>query len=112
MTRCLMWKKEDSKLEGISGNPANSFRLRIFFFPHQTPRHRKLDFRSRLSQGWLELRLRRVNIVHDLAAVNKNGGEEKSGVSFWPIPLVCGFYFSILTTYALSYSSHSSPPTP
>src|ERR1700730_11550792 len=28
-------------------------RLGIFFFPHETPRHRKLDFRSRLSQGWL-----------------------------------------------------------
>src|SRR5438445_13753964 len=49
----------------------NSFKLRIFFFPHLTPRHRKLDFRSRLSQGWLELRLGRVNIVHDLAGVNK-----------------------------------------
>src|ERR1700730_11438198 len=28
-------------------------RLGIFFFPHETPRHRKFNFRSRLSQGWL-----------------------------------------------------------
>src|SRR5260370_27410598 len=106
MTRCLMWKKEDSKLEGISGNPANSFRLRIFFFPHQTPRHRKLDFRSRLSQGWLELRLRRVNIVHDLAAVNKNGGEQILGVFLKPSPLVVDLFLSILPPLSLSHLSH------
>src|ERR1700730_2635335 len=28
-------------------------RLGIFCFPHETPRHRKWYFRSRLSQGWL-----------------------------------------------------------
>src|SRR6267142_1351990 len=50
MSRCFMWKKEDAKPQGVV---RNSLWLRIFFFPHEAPRHRKLDFRSRLSQGWL-----------------------------------------------------------
>src|SRR5437764_8557853 len=41
--------------------------------------HRKLNFLSLLSQGWLELRLERVNIVHDLEGVNNEWRVAKLG---------------------------------
>lgn len=79
---------ELEEIAGVVELPGTASGFESSFFHILTPRHRKLDFRSRLSQGWLELRLGRVNIVHDLTAVNKNGGWQIWGVAQKAIPLI------------------------
>src|SRR5437867_2508754 len=48
---------EAAEFTGVAELPVTPSGFASSFFHIFTPRHRKLDFRSRLSQGWLELRL-------------------------------------------------------